>query len=196
MMRNKKNKIRILLFSLPALIFIWYYSYHFNINIETPKYILEDSDKLTKQTINVKTIIYKIFSNVPKEEDLLLNEYLDYNNNYFANLRNPFISNYSQRELNSKKYAIKKNNNHQTTKNVKKSNKSIPKKPKITAADFKLMGIIYDETNPSAIINNNVYHEEDIIKNCRIVKITNNGVTLQSGKEQIFLPEPQSNNYK
>ena len=49
------------------------------------------------------------------------------------------------------------------------------------------MGIIYDETNPSAIINNNIYHGEDIIKNCQIVKITNNGVTLQSGKEQIFL---------
>lgn len=193
MMKNKKNKKRILLFSLPVLIFIWYYGYHFNINIETPKYILENSEKLTKQTINVKAIIYKIFSNVHKEEDLLLNEYLDYNNNSFANLRNPFISSYSQRELNSKKYAIKKSSNRQTTKDVKKS---IPKKPKITAADFKLMGIIYDETNPSAIINNNIYHEEDIIKNCQIVKITNNGVTLQSGKEQIFLPEPQLNNYK
>ncbi len=188
-----KNKKRILLLSLLVLISTWYYGYHFNTNIETPKYILENSDKLTKQTINVKTIIYKIFSNVPKEENLLLNESLDYNNNYFANLRNPFISSYSQRKLNSKKYAIKKNNNRQTTKDVKKS---IPKKPKITAADFKLMGIIYDETNPSAIINNNVYHEEDIIKNCQIVKITNKGVTLQSGKEQIFLPEPQLNNYK
>jgi hypothetical protein len=125
-----------------------------------------------------------------------LNEYVDYNNNYFANLRNPFISSYSQKKLNTKKYAIKKNNNRQTTKNVKKSNNSIPEKPKITAADFKLMGIVYDKTNPSAIINNNVYHEEDIIKNCQIVKITNNGVTLQSGKERIFLPEPQSNNYK
>jgi hypothetical protein len=52
-----KNKKRILLFSLPVLIFIWYYSYHFNTNIETPKYILENSDKLTKQTINVKAII-------------------------------------------------------------------------------------------------------------------------------------------
>lgn len=190
MMKKEKKKIKILLFLLPILIFIGYFSYCSSKNIKPAKLISEDIDELRIQTRSVKKIINEILPNVSQDKNLLSNKSTDYNNKYFTNLRNPFITSKLQ-----KKHIGEPNSNSEKAKNAKNytkliSNRTNNKQKNITG-DFNLMGIIYDKTKPSAIINNEIYYEGDIIKNSQIIKITNKGVTLKSGKKNIFLPAPQ-----
>ncbi|MBU0710635.1 general secretion pathway protein GspB [bacterium] len=66
-------------------------------------------------------------------------------------------------------------------------------KPENNIPKFLLVGIIFDENNPLAIINGEVYREGDLIEGFRVVRITKDGVKLVSKNNQLYLKAPEFN---
>lgn len=53
--------------------------------------------------------------------------------------------------------------------------------------DLNLMGILWDENNPQAIINERIVKVNDTIDNNRVIEIKKSSVTLSDGKNKIEL---------
>jgi len=64
------------------------------------------------------------------------------------------------------------------------------KKPPEPKREIRLAGIIYDKSNPMAIINGNIYRTADKIDEFTIETINEKGVLLVSSKERLFLEAP------
>lgn len=55
------------------------------------------------------------------------------------------------------------------------------------AVDLKLSGILWDEKNPQAIINEKVVKQGDLVGNCLVIKINNDCVILSDGEKELEL---------
>lgn len=66
----------------------------------------------------------------------------------------------------------------------------VAKKPPEPKREIRLAGIIYDKSNPMAIINGNIYRTADKIDEFTIKTINEQGVLLVSSKERLFLEAP------
>jgi hypothetical protein len=66
-------------------------------------------------------------------------------------------------------------------------------KKTIGPAGFVLKGIIYSEDGSVAIIGDEVFKENDIINNYRIMKISKKKVLLEKGKDVIILKLEENN---
>lgn len=55
------------------------------------------------------------------------------------------------------------------------------------AISFRLTGIIWDEKNPQALINDTIVSEGDILGSCTVIKIDKNKVILNDGSKDFEL---------
>lgn len=62
-----------------------------------------------------------------------------------------------------------------------------PAKEITSLMDLNLMGILWDEANPQAIINDKIVKINDTIDNNRVIEIKKNSVTLTDGRNKIEL---------
>lgn len=66
----------------------------------------------------------------------------------------------------------------------------VTKKSPEPKREIRLAGIIYDKSNPMAIINGNIYRTADKIDEFTVKAINEQGVLLVSSKERLFLEAP------
>jgi len=176
-MRNKKNKIIILLVLALLLIILGIFQIIRPVKrrYTTPK-VQIDFDQ-NNNFSQVENIIKEILNEGVKEIDEPHFDSIVTQYKSLEQLRDPFTFPKTQKTAASPKTAVKK-----LETDVK------PAKPE---PGFEVNGIIFDKENPMAIIDGEIYKVGDIINSYRVVRITKEGVKLVSKNNQIYLKAPE-----
>jgi len=182
-MRNKKNKVIILIALVLSLILLGIFQV---LRSEKQRHItpkvkiaFDQNDDFSQVENIIKEILVEGVKEIDESHfDSIAGKYKN-----FEQLRDPFAFPKTQKPAAPPKTAWK-----QPKTGVK------PAKPKAKPEPrFEIKGIIFDKENPIAIINGEIYKVGDIINSYRVVRITKEGVKLVSRYNQIFLKAPEFN---
>ncbi len=182
-MRKELFKILILAVLLIILAYLWYQNFNPKEQTSTPAYIMEESEVMQTKVQMVDRISRSLMS--PENQANQYHPYLN-SDDQFTLHRDPFVSAAERRQYLAQKQRQKKKS--APTRPVSPSKPS--QKSPAAVSQFSLTGIIFDNNNPKAIINNEIYDQGDAIENFQIVQISQQGVRLSRGQALFFLTAP------
>jgi len=185
-MENKKIKIIILIALALSLILLGIFQLSRTGKQEFNAHMVQIVYDQENDFNQVENIIKEILDEGLKEIDESHLDSIASKDKSFEQLRDPFTFAKAWTPDSKSIIAVKK----QKT-DVKQGEPKV--KPENDIPKFLLVGIFFDENNPMAIINGEVYREGDLIEGFRVVRITKDGVKLVSKNNQLYLKAPEFN---